>query len=200
MSDNSEQSNAETPVASLLCQFCEASLPAESEVCLRCGIASMETRNPYGSPAAREIAAGSSGASTLSSILLTGALLVPLLVVGFESPGVAIFLAVITIPSWIRTALVMRRRSTTGLETSTVASMSLFVGSLLVTWLILFVALVCCSLTFFFVCIGGLSQPRDGGMFLITAVLAAIAVFGVLVVIFSKWIRSRFLRDTKREY
>lgn len=202
MSDDSKPSNAELPVASLLCQYCEADLPVGSEACLRCGIASGNTPNPYGSPTARvinDIAEGTNGAGTLTSILLTGALLVLLVVVGFESPGVAIFLGVFTIPPWIRTALVMRRRSATGLETSTAASVSLFVGSLLVTWLILFSALVCCTLTFCFACIGALTMSRDERVVFPMAGIAALAVFLGIVLVFSPWIRSRFRRDTTRK-
>lgn len=194
------------PVATALCQYCEAPLPVGSEVCRSCRVPSTysttyEISNPYLSPipVPEEIQRETRAASSIVSILLTGLLVLLLLGIGIESPGIAILLALLTIPPWIRTALVMRRRSKAGLETSRVASVSMFVGSVFVTWLILFIALISCFLTFCFACIGALTVSREESGVLMIAGFAALSVFFVIVAAFTPWIRHRFRRDSQKK-
>ena len=191
------------PVATLLCPYCEAPSIGGSEICRSCGIPSVyPAANPYVAPAAtapKKIIAGTNSARTLVSVLLTGGLLVLLAGIGFQNLGISILLALLTIPPWIRTTLVMRRRSKAGLETSKVASVSMFVGSVFVTWLILFVALISCFLTFCFACIGALSVAREDSVAVSMAGFAALAVFIVIILAFTPWIKHRFRRDSQKE-
>lgn len=190
-------------IATMLCHYCEAPLAAGSENCRSCRMpTSYPVANPYEAHAVsvpKEINAGTNSASAMVSVLLTGVLLLLLAGIGFQNLGIAILLALLTIPPWIRTVLVMRRRSKAGLETSKVARVSMFVGSVFITWLILFIALVSCFLTFCFACIGALSVAKEDSAAISIAGVAAFSVFVVIVLAFVPLIRHRFRRDSQKK-
>ena len=198
-------------VATLLCQVCEADLSPNAAVCFRCGSVSGDPKlNPFAEPskvplAPKDIAAGTSSASTLVGVGLTVGLIGILVATFLSSPGLGISLALLTIPPWIRTTLVVFKRSRAGMETGNLQKAMLFVGSAFVTWLVLFVALASCCLTFCFACWAVIiyENPNGGGNFheyyfwILGAV--TLATFLLITLAFTPWIRYRWIRDTTKE-
>ena len=195
-----EEADSNTPVAMLLCKYCSAEPGSASVVCKRCGVpVNTADTNPYGSPATR-IAQGTQQATTLASVIMTLGLLVLLVVVGFESPGIAVLFALFTIPPWIRTALVVYKRSRSGLPTGNVEKTALFFTSALLTTLILFAMTISCILTFCITCFAALAEPDyfNDGTFGLVLFGGIITAFVMVLLLFSPWIRWRWARDTTR--
>ncbi|QEG20224.1 hypothetical protein [Mariniblastus fucicola] len=200
---------ADVVVATMLCPVCEADLSPDAAVCFQCGCVSVDPNvNPFALPAERPAKAPkgieneTKFTSSLISMLLTGGLVGVLVAVGLASPGLAILLALMAIPPWIRTTLVVFKRSKTGLATDNFARATLFFGSAMVSWLVLAVSLVSCFLTFCAVCwvtlINGPERMNDSStQYLLYGTLGV--TFLVILGIFSPWILYRWKRDTTRE-
>lgn len=205
---SSEPKDEEAVVATMLCPVCEADLSPIALVCLRCGHAVNDSRlNPWEAPkklpsVPKDIAAMTSSASTMVSVALTVGLIGILAATLLASPGLGICLALLMIPAWIRTTLVVFKRSRSGLETGNLQKTTLFVGSAFVTWLVLFVALISCCLTFCAMCWGVMitNADRMNDQVLLYVLWGSVGVTFILVLLaFSPWIRNRWKRDTIKE-
>ncbi len=194
---------SEILVATLLCPLCESELSPGVTSCQRCGSATVNPAiNPFQAPAGsvpKDIDAGTASATAIVSIALTVGLIGVLVAVGISSPGVAICLALMTIPPWIRTTLVVWRRSKTGLPTSHLSKASLLFGSVMITWLILFVSLVSCLLTFCIACFGAIVVAETSQVAASTILIVTfVGTFLLILAAFSPWIKGRWNRDVTR--
>ena len=205
---SSASNEKEVVVATMLCPVCEADLSPNVSVCLRCGTVVKDSKlNPFSapvkvSPVPKDIAAGTSSATTLVSIALTVGLIGILMATFVSSPGLGVCLALVTIPPWVRTTLVVFKRSRSGLETGNLQKTTMFVGSALVTWLVLFVALTSCCLTFCALCWGVMLTGADrlNDQTLMYVLWGAVGATFILVVLaFTPWMRYRWTRDVNKE-
>ena len=187
----------------MLCPVCEADLVPEAAVCFRCGNVSKDPQvNPFAAPTInRGIDVGTSSAMTTVSILVTVGMVLILVAVGYSAPGLGICLALMTIPPWVRTTLVVVKRKRSGLPTSKLATASMLFGSALVTWAILAVALVSCFLTFCAACwIVLINDPRSSQNYISWVLIGTlVGTFVVILLAFTPWIRSRWKRDTTKD-
>jgi hypothetical protein len=141
---------------------------------------------------------------SISSLLLVTTLIAVCLALAAAAPGLGILLAVVSIPPFVRTILLVRRRKQQGKNVSAGAKVSLYLGSFGVTLVVTCVTLFMSLSAFFFSCLGAYSLSRGQGMrsgseeFSMTiATVFSLAIAGLLIWSFSHWIRSRWRRDFK---
>lgn len=135
---------------------------------------------------------------TVTAIVLMVAVGIVWLGVFLAAPGVGILLAILAAVPFLRTAAVLSRRSDAGISTSLLAKVVLFLGSLGTTLVVLTVVLVTAVGTFCAVCLAGAVGTGGRGPMtglIVTSVLIALGVVGVVGFALSKWIRARWKRD-----
>lgn len=106
------------------------------------------------------------------------------------APGLAILLAIVAMPALVRTALVVGHQSNHGKQVPAHRKISLFLGSLATSVIVLIVVLVAAVGSFCAVCLGAGSEKAVP-----LAALVAISITGVVVSFLWKWLRSRWRRD-----
>jgi hypothetical protein len=113
-------------------------------------------------------------------------------------PGVGIILAIMLLPAFIRTSMVVRRHEEKGKAVALWQRVSLYLGSFATSIVILTVVAVASVGTFCAFCLSLHASP--GGFRALSwpvAILAAIAATITTVHYIVKWIRRRWKRDTK---
>ena len=195
-----------------VCQSCEADLRSATAVCDRCGwfdatlsvvnwnstVADGEIERTTHAPS--DIAAGSQFSFRLSTVLLMTTAVAVLLAIGLQAPGLAVVMGVFGIPPLVRTAMVVRRRASAGVDTDVMTRATLFAVSMMVTWVIVAVMIGSCCLTFCFTCLGVMATGanNEGWMFGIAGCVSLAVAIGFLW-LFTPWIRKRWQRDTQVE-
>ena len=137
---------------------------------------------------------------SVSTMLLVTTLVAVCVALFAAAPGLGILLSIIAVPPFIRTLMLVRRRKVKGQEVSTAAKVGLYLGSLGVTLVITYVTLIASLLTFCLSCMGVFAAGggnNETGAFAV-AILLSLAIAGLLVWAFSKWVRYRWQRDLQK--
>lgn len=183
------------------CWLCKRPIPAESSS----GPTQASSKGPSSGGNAvtwdatntvpgRERTSTSSRTFTIATVLVATALFA----VGFEllriAPGIAITLAILCVPAFIRTAMVVNRREQRGAPVTTLKKVGWFLGSIAATTIMFVVVLVASLGTFCATCLM-IAGPRGGSssegfVFLATGVTTLLA----LALCFH-WIGRRWKRD-----
>jgi hypothetical protein len=187
---------ANTPsLTQRVCPVCGAGVTSEQTTCWLCGAAlgaaaplAVDAPPP---PAAlfEEHRPGSISYSLGTMMLITTMVAVccGLVVV---APGLGIGVCIVLVPVLVRTSMVVKQREAAGRPVSMGEKIGLAVVSFIVTNVILVVVLVAAVGTFCAVCLGAGSEAAIPFALLIGGG-AGIAV----IVLLSKWVRSRYRRD-----
>lgn len=196
------------------CPRCQNPIRKKSDRCSKCGLRvkwipgpkktgtrskELETVTPklVKAPIVDDINPSSFG---IASMLLTMTLIAVGLAIFIAAPGLGIAMAILAFPAFIRTLLVVRKRKMLGRPVSTEAKVGLYLGSFSVTLVVTLVTVFASALTFCFSCLGGMvvAEGFQGSESLVMLIAFGFttAVAGVLMWAFSKWIISRWRRDT----
>ena len=180
------------PMATAACPNCGATYEPPASVCWLCH-QNLPTDAPRGTGT---LAPESSFSFTFSiaSILLATSLFAVFFGVLAMAPGLAILLAVLSVPAFVRTGLVVHRRSQLGKPVSAARKFLWFLGSLTVTTTVVTVVLFASVGTFCAVCLGGASVVNDPNKPVPFALLAAGIATITAIVLSAKWIRRRWRR------
>lgn len=127
-----------------------------------------------------------------ASIFRTIAVLLVILGTIILAPGMGILLACALCAPFVRTVLVARRRAERGYEDAFPTTVSLFLGSMGVTFVILVTVGVTAFVTFVLACISGDSTPEG---FWTAFVVLFLALLVPPCWVFWKWVRRRWKRD-----
>lgn len=127
---------------------------------------------------------------SIASVLLVTTLSAVFFSVLKMAPGLAILLAILSLPALVRTGLAAHRRSQLGKPISPMRKLLWFLGSLTVTTILVVVVLVASLGTFCAVCLSANSPDALPVAFILAgAVAISILIAG------SYWIRYRWRRD-----
>lgn len=175
------------PQVDLVCANCGAENILPAKVCWLCkqGLAlppvlSQAVRQNQSTPLTFSIA----------SVLLLTTLSAVFFSVLMMAPGLAILLAILSLPALVRTGLAAHRRSQLGKPIPPMRKLLWFLSSLTVTTILVVVVLVASLGTFCAVCLSANSQDAIPVVFLFAGAVA----IGILVAS-SYWIRYRWRRD-----
>ncbi len=197
-----------------VCPNCDTPFVSKAKYCNKCGmrnqVAEMSQQPGFGtSPdigqridlGQGDIGQGTARSFSIASLLIVITVISVLLGIAARAPGLAILLALLAIPPWVRTALVIRRQRAMGVQPTVSDRIALFMGSVFVTWVIVSTLVVSCCLTFCTVCIG-LFMTSGGGsnqsfvLACAVAIVLTLAVAGFVLYLFRFWIRARWRRHT----
>jgi hypothetical protein len=114
------------------------------------------------------------------------------------APGLGIFVGVILVPVFIRTARVIKVREARGIETTAVEKWSLAIGSFFAATVMAIVVLFTAFAAFCFSCLAGYAAAGNGNDSapVVIAFLVAGAVTLLVVYWMARWARARYRRDT----
>lgn len=145
-----------------------------------------------------DIHRGSKQSFSLATLLLAVSGFAILMAIFVAAPGLGILLGIFAVPPFVRTAAVIRKRRQLGYETGQGSGILLFFGSMMVTWVVVLALLISCSLTFFGVCLVGVSLPGLAGneQAILTFSFLAVGVCALLVLYLAfRVIRWRYRLD-----
>ncbi|MEQ1906691.1 MAG: hypothetical protein ABL888_21070 [Pirellulaceae bacterium] len=195
---------------SLTCSRCHHPVSPNANSCWRCGGQLPSTSNqkadqtfefseatsphsPVHSTAANQ------STFQISSLMLITTLIAACLAMILAVPGLGIILTICSLPPLIRTVILVRRRVKTGLPVEAGSKVVWFLGSLGTTILITFVTCCLSFAAFFGSCLVMLPIADRGGdiepLFVI-AIAASLIAAGLVLWLFSFWMRARWRRDT----
>jgi hypothetical protein len=206
------------PVKLYPCPRCRNPVRATSDRCGKCGLRAKLVPAPQKTgtkskepektvapdPVKAQIVDGINPSSFgIASLLLTMTLIAVGLAIFIAAPGLGISMAILALPAFIRTLLVVRKRKILGRPVSTEAKVGLYLGSFGVTLVVTVVTIFASALTFCMSCLGGIAVTNGGSggsetLVMLIAFGFTLAVAGVLMWAFSLWIISRWRRDTAR--
>ena len=192
------------------CPRCQNLVSANSSQCPKCGTRLIKSAAASGEIVlAEKVIESETGFNNssfgLSSLLLTITLIAVCLALFASAPGLGIMMAVLALPAFIRTLLVIQRKNRLGNPVSGGAKIGLYLGSFGVTLIVTVVTLFASALTFCLSCMGGLvvsDRVGNTGSEQVVMLIAfgfTIAVAGLLLWAFSYWIRYRWRRDAGQE-
>lgn len=186
------------------CRECGAMVRPEVTACWLCAsrLAEQEERreleeNPFASPrpSSEEMLEGSS----VSGATLIVTLLLVTLGVWLVAPGIAVLLAVAIVPALVRTLLVLRRRSTLGLETTRAKRVEMFLLSAVTVVVIAVAAIGAAFVALVASCFVALASAGAGAtedavwvVFGVGQILALLVVGSLALT----WARQRWRQDT----
>lgn len=127
----------------------------------------------------------------LTSIFLVMTFLGILFAIFAAAPGLGIFLAIVAVPPTLRTWLVLEKRRQFGVQDGLGTRVLMFLGSALLTGVVLVVVVVAAVGTFCAICLASGNES--------TIPVAAVAGIGaaIPVIVAAYWLmRRRWLRDT----
>ena len=130
---------------------------------------------------------------SMSSIFLITTLIAILCAVFVATPGLGILLAIVATPPVVRTALVVNRIKRTGSLVSPQNKIFLFLSSLGTTIVVSSVSLIVAVGSFCTVCLSAGTESAIPFSLLISTIFTGLVLWG-----FTRWIRGRWHRDTKR--
>ena len=132
---------------------------------------------------------------SIASILLATTLIAVFFGVLTMAPGLAILLAILSVPAFVRTGLAVHRRSQIGKPVSPASKALWFLGSLTVTTVVVTLVIVASVGTFCAVCLGGAGVMNDPNKPVPFAFLAAGITTVIALTLSVRWIRRRWRRD-----
>jgi hypothetical protein len=178
----------------LHCPQCGAQLPRAGVPCWLCGAEQAKpVADSHSFQSAAPIAAARSheglsySLSTLMLIMTLAAVACALVV---ALPGLGIPICILLVPVLIRTAMVVRRREESGRPVSAGEKIALVLISLVVANVIAAVVAVAAIGSFCFVCLSAGTEAA-----IPVAILGAAIVTIPVLVLLTRWIRSRYRRD-----
>ena len=184
--------------AVVICPKCGAENIGEQRCWLCMEPMDASVSKPGVKPPIRIPAAVQPGAFSLSTVMLTITWLCVICGTLTIGPGLAIPLAILSVPVFIRTILIVQKRRELGLDVSPAKRTFLFLGSFATATVMLGVVGVAAVGTFCGVCFGvAVSGANESGA-VIMGILGAGIVLILLVWGFTHWIRARWRRDTRR--
>ena len=197
---------AEKAERRIACPTCRATVTQDTPFCWKCG--SQLKTDGFESRGIElpDKPSGSAGFNfSIASLLLLTTLIAIFLALFAAAPGLGVFLAVLSIPPFVRTLMVVNRRKAMGQQVSGGRKAGLFLGSLGVTLLITWATMFAAAIAFFFSCLGAfafLDPGASGGanveaVFLWITIGFTLTFTGLVLWAFSFWIRARWRRDTK---
>ncbi len=130
--------------------------------------------------------------ATLFLCLTLGAVMMGLFVI---APGLGIAFAILTVPAFLRTTLLVRSKESRGQLVPTERKTILFLSSIATSVVVLVVVLVASVGTFCAVC---LSSGREATIPI--AIAAAVVPTIGVVILMIVWIRHRWRRDVRKPY
>jgi len=137
--------------------------------------------------------------STLMLIITLASVCLGLLAV---EPGLGVFVCVILMPVFIRTAIVLRKREAQGMDVPPSAKISLFVASFFTALVVAMVVQGAAFGTFCLVCLTTYSAAGDRGELETYMIIVSFLVAGGVTLLIAWplgiWIRRRYQRDTTR--
>jgi hypothetical protein len=182
------------PVAEpvIACPNCGAEQPEPAATCWLCGqklgdagVVTTTRRDP--------------GVSfSLSTVLLVITLACICFALLAAAPGLGILAAVLLVPVFIRTTMVLKQREARGIETSQVEKWSLAIGSFFTAMVMATVVLSTAFAAFCFSCLAGysVSGRGDDSTPIVVAFIVGGAVTLFMVYLMAGWARKRYRRDT----
>ncbi len=145
-------------------------------------------------------AASNRATFSISSLLLITTLIAVCMALIVAVPGLGILLSIFSLPPLVRTTILIRHRLKSGLPVETGSKVVWFLASLGTTMLITF-ATCCLSFVAFFVsCLVMIPIAGQGSgeqILLAVASIFTLIVAGLVLWLFSFWMRARWRRDTK---
>jgi len=187
------------------CRHCGAVNTGQRESCWLCGqtlaagdgAAAESVKPPVRINPNRKFA----GSFTLGSLFLAITLIAICLGIIAMAPGLGIVLAIISLPAFVRTGLVVQRRAALGKSVTPAQKVWWFLGSLLTSTVVAVVVLVASVGTFCAVCLGlvAVTTPKQDwtGAWII-AIVAAVVATSLAVWGMTKWMRYRWRRDVQQ--
>jgi hypothetical protein len=180
---------------SAVCPNCLASNSHPASVCWLC-----KTPLPDSTPTGIQSIGPSPNspfAFSIASLLLATTLCAAFFGIFINAPGLAILLAILSIPAFVRTGLILQRRSQLGKPIAAGQKFLWFLGSLTVTTTVVIVVGVASVGTFCAVCFQVAPGNPDAAL-PVAAITAGLATISVLVAC-AYWIRRRWRRDISRD-
>ena len=196
---------------SLTCSLCHHPVSPNAKFCWRCGgklpstgtqqtDRKVEFSGEHSDSTKVHSAAANQSTFRISSLLLITTLIAVCLALIVSVPGLGILLSIFSLPPLIRTTILVRRRVKSGLPVDASSKVAWYLGSLGTTLVITF-ATCCLSFGAFFVsCLVFLplaERRGTGSEVLAIACTTSVIVAGLVLWLFSFWLRSRWRRDTK---
>lgn len=175
------------PTPDLVCSSCGASYTPPASVCWLC---KKGLEPPAIVSAAAAPSPNSSITFSIAGILLATTLCAVFFSVLMMAPGLAILLAILSVPALVRTGLAAQHRSQLGKPIPPMRKLLWFLSSLTVTTILVVVVVVASVGTFCAVCLGAGTEKA-----IPVALLVAGAVTVGVLVAGSYWIRFRWRRD-----
>ncbi len=192
--------DATSPTNDSSCPECGALLGEGVQTCWLCGWHREDAPPPRPAETVAPPVAPRSVDRGFSFSLETLMVVMTLVAVGVGAimlfPGIGIILAIMLLPAFVRTAMVVQRRAEQGQAVALWQRVALFFGSFATLMVILAVVAVASVGTFCALCLG-LYQSGSQDMSVPLASLAAIATTITVIVFATKWIRRRWRRDTQ---
>lgn len=136
----------------------------------------------------------------IASLLLLTTLVSVVMAIFVAAPGLGIILAILATPALIRTGMVLSARKELGRITDHGTKISLFLGSLGVTLVIVFTTVSICCVAACASCLATFSVSGGGAESLLIPVMAisTLSTGGGVIWLFSYWIHRRWKRDTRQ--
>lgn len=184
------------------CSTCGESTRSDRTVCWLCKTpldpASIQSRAD--APTWRPYKTAESGLALVSLLVTVAVVCLGAFVL---EPGVGIALAIVSIIPIVRTAVVISQRAENGAPASWLTTVCMFLGSVMVTAIILSVVVVAAVGTFFVTCLGIVRATNVGrhwqdwnlGPAMIISAAISLVVVGFICFGFAKWVRTRWRRD-----
>jgi hypothetical protein len=135
---------------------------------------------------------------TATAVVLIVAIGVVMLGLFLAAPGLGIFLAILSAVPLLRTMLILGHRSERGTHTSLMRSVVMFLGSLGVSFAVVWTVLITAVVSFFCICFMGpiLGGRADSFQILIVLwVVLALGMTGAVAYSMRDWFRTRWRRD-----
>jgi hypothetical protein len=134
----------------------------------------------------------------LSSLMLVMTLFAVICGVFSISPGIGLAVCIVAAPALVRTCLVVARRKSRGRSVSGVQKTGMYLGSFLVTAIILSILGVVAFGTFFGVCLGvALGELADIEAAMALAIMAAVVMTALVAWPLALWVRRRWRKAVR---
>jgi len=176
------------------CAQCGAPWREESAACWLCGHDPAEPAQTV--PPPRPPAARQPFSFSLETMFVVTTLVAVLFGVCLIAPGIGFLLCILSLPAFLRTIMVVRRRDQIGRPVHRFERMLLFLGSIVTLYIVMMMALVASVGVFCYVCIATYSAKVSDGSAMILALMAASVTTLVAAFLAFKWFRARWRKHT----
>ena len=197
-----------TKASNPACPWCRAEVKEFSGYCWKCGARLDASGNGDSKVVIEDVELVERDPATYSfgiaTLLLVTTLIAVCMALVAAAPGLGIWLAIVSLPPFIRTLMLVQKKKKMGRDIPTATKVSLYLGSLGVTIVITFVTLFGSLIAFCLSCFGafafaqGANGRRAEEFAFGTAILLTLAMIALMLWAFSKWVRRRWRRDMKK--